>query len=130
VLFSGSVRENLLLSRPAATCGELHKALRQASASFVEQLPSGLDTPLGDRGLQLSGGERQRIALARALLRRPRLLILDETTSALDRENEAAIAAAVAAMRSEMAIFIVGHRGSLSKIADCVVRIDRGRIVK
>jgi len=129
VLFTGSVRENLLLSQPSATSAEMSEALRRASAGFVEQLPAGLDTPLGDRGLQLSGGERQRIALARALLRRPRLLILDETASALDRDNEAAIAAAIEAMRSEMAIFIIGHRGSLAEIADRVVHLEHGRIV-
>ncbi len=129
VLFSGSVRENLLLSQPFATSGEMSEALRRASAGFVEQMSAGLDTPLGERGLQLSGGERQRIALARALLRRPRLLILDETASALDRDNEEAIAAAVEAMRSEMVIFIIGHRGSLAEIADRVVRLEQGRIV-
>jgi ATP-binding cassette subfamily C protein len=129
VLFTATVRENLLLSRPTATSEEMFEALRRASAGFVARAPDGLDTVLSERGLRLSGGERQRIALARALLRKPRLMILDETASALDHENEAAIAAAVRAMRSEMTILIIGHRGSLADVADHVVRIEAGRVV-
>lgn len=129
VLFTGSVRENLLISRPDATAADMRRALQRASADFVERLPAGLDTPLGDRGMQLSGGERQRIAVARALLRKPRLLVLDEAASALDSGNEAAIADAVRAMRGELAILIIGHRGSLAEIADQVVRLEHGRVV-
>lgn len=129
ILFTGTVRENMLLAHPRSSSAEIMEALRRASAGFVEQMPAGIDTPIGERGLQLSGGERQRIALARALLRRPRLLILDEIASALDSDNEAAIASAVEAMRGDMAIFIIGHRGSLADIADEVVRLERGRIV-
>jgi ATP-binding cassette subfamily C protein len=129
VLFTGSVRENLLLSHPSATVEEMREALRRASAGFVEQMPGGLDAPLGDRGIQLSGGERQRIALARGLLRQPRLLILDETTSALDHANEMAIVAAVQSMAEEMAILIIAHRGKLTEIANEVIKLEDGRVV-
>ncbi len=129
VLFSGSVRDNLLWAQPRAGEPELLKALRDASAQFVEALPKGLDTRVGEGGRQLSGGERQRIVLARALLRDPALLILDEATSALDPENEQAIAAAVSGLRTRLTILIVCHRGALSDLADHVVRLDRGKVV-
>jgi len=128
VLFTGSVRDNLRLSAPDAGEEQLLDALRRASADFVERLPEGLDTAVGEGGRELSGGERQRIALARALLRRPRLLILDEAASALDSENEMAIARAVAAMKADMAIFVIGHRGALADIADRTVRLEAGRL--
>lgn len=129
VLFTGSVRDNMLLSKPNATLEEMREALRHASAGFVEQMPGGLDAPLGERGLQLSGGERQRIALARGLLRQPRLLILDEATSALDQENEAVITAAVKTMGRDMSILIIGHRQNLADIASVVINLESGRIV-
>lgn len=128
LLFTGTIRENLALAAPGANDDTLLEALRRASAGFVEHLPDGLGTTVGEGGRQLSGGERQRIALARALLRRPRLLILDEAASALDSENEAAIAGAILRMREEMTIFIIGHRGALTDIADRTVRIEAGRI--
>ncbi len=129
VLFDGSIRDNLAWARHEATEQQLHDALARASASFVETLPAGLDTVVGEEGRQLSGGERQRIVLARALLRKPSLLILDEATSALDPENEAAIAQALAGLRKEMAILVICHRGELRNIADRIVSIDQGRIV-
>lgn len=129
ILFTGSVRENMLLAKPSASSAEMCQAIRLASASFIEQIPGGLDAVLGERGLLLSGGERQRISLARGLLRRPRLLILDEATSALDQENEEAVTAAVRKMSSEMSILIIGHRRKLTDIADEVIKLENGRIV-
>lgn len=129
VLFHASIRENLLWAVPGADEAQLHRALRDASAEFVLALPDGLDTMVGDRGARLSGGERQRIALARGLLRQPALLILDEVTSALDAENEAAVARAIAGLHGRLTILIIGHRGALAGLADDRIRLDAGRIV-
>lgn len=129
VLFTGTVRDNLAWAEPSASDGEMRNALSRASAAFVDALPAGLDTLVGEGGRQLSGGERQRIVLARALLRRPCLLILDEATSALDPDNEAAIAQALDRLRTEMAILVICHRGELRNIADRIVSLESGRIV-
>ncbi|MGE3691700.1 MAG: ABC transporter ATP-binding protein [Novosphingobium sp.] len=129
VLFSGSIRDNLCWADPSANEAQLKAALARASAGFVEHLPAGLDSQVGEGGRHLSGGERQRIVLARALLRQPALLILDEATSALDAENESAIAAALDRLRGEMAILAICHRGALPALADRIVTMDRGRIV-
>ena len=129
VLFHASLRDNLRWATPEASEATMTEALRTASADFALALPEGLDTLVGDAGRQLSGGERQRIVLARALLRSPALLILDEPASALDPANEAAIAAAVARLRGRMTILIIGHRGPLSELAERTVRLEAGRIV-
>jgi ATP-binding cassette subfamily C protein len=129
VLFAGSVRDNLLWARPDASEAELVSALERAAAHFGFALPGGIDCDLGEAGRQLSGGERQRIALARALLREPRLLILDEATSAIDAAAEAEIAAAVAQLKGAMTIVVIGHRGLLTGLADRQVVLDGGRIV-
>ena len=116
VLFHQSVRENLLWAKPDASEDELREALEMASAGFVYELPGGLETVAGDRGVLLSSGERQRISLARALLRKPTLLILDEATNALDVENEARILDAIReAMRSSKQ----EGRGALTVLDDC-----------
>ncbi|MDR7100877.1 ABC transporter ATP-binding protein [Croceicoccus sp. BE223] len=128
VLFPASIRDNLLWSEPDAADPRLERALRDAAAQFVFALPEGLDTMVGDAGCRLSGGERQRIALARALLRDPDLLILDEATSALDPASEAAIAQALSAMQGTRTILIVAHRGMLTDLADHVVHLRDGRI--
>lgn len=129
-LFHASIRDNLLWARPGASEAELRACLAAAAADFALALPDGLDTLVGDRGARLSGGERQRIALARGLLRAPRLLILDEVTSALDAANEATIANAIAALRGRFTIVIIGHRGALSALAERTVRLENGRIVE
>jgi len=128
VLFPATIRANLLWAEPDAGDARLERALRDAAAQFVFALPDGLDTMVGDAGCRLSGGERQRIALARALLRDPALLILDEATSALDPDSEAAIASAIAAMQGARTILIVAHRGLLTDLADRVVYVRDGRI--
>jgi ATP-binding cassette subfamily C protein len=132
VLFHQSVRENLLWVRPQATSDELREALLLASADFVYDLPGGLETIVGDRGIMLSSGQRQRISLARALLRKPTLLILDEATNALDAENEArildAIQEALRTQRSALTVLMIAHRASAIRRADRIFELDGGRI--
>ncbi|TIP41388.1 MAG: ABC transporter ATP-binding protein, partial [Mesorhizobium sp.] len=122
---------NLRLAAPEASDEELWAALRSAhAADFVERLVSRLETVVGDRGVRLSGGERQRIALARALLRKPSLLILDEATSALDWQNQSLIAQSIESLRGRMTILTIAHRPSMIAFADWVVAIENGRIVE
>jgi ATP-binding cassette, subfamily C, bacterial len=104
--------------------------LRLAAAGFVDDLPLGLATVVGDRGARLSGGERQRLALARALLRRPDLLVLDEATSSLDAENERAIRAALSSLRGELTILLIAHRLSTVSDTDEIVVLDKGRVAE
>lgn len=132
-LFNDTVRANLAWGLPGTAVvedseAELRSALARAGAAFVFDLPQGLDTPVGDGGVRLSGGERQRIALARALLRQPTLLILDEATSALDPDNEARIRDAVAGLHGDLTVIVIGHRLSMVEQADQVVRLEHGRI--
>ena len=146
VLFHQSVRENLLWAKPDASDDELREALETASAGFVYELPGGLETVAGDRGVLLSSGERQRISLARALLRKPTLLILDEATNALDVENEARILDAIReAVRSSkldamqnarqegrgaLTVLMIAHRPSAVCRADRIFELEDGRIVR
>lgn len=128
VLFSGTVRDNLLWAQPHADDATLYAALADASATFVERLPDGLDTLVGENGHAFSGGERQRLILARAMMRTPQLLILDEAANALDRENDEAIARAVLRLRERCTVLVIAHGGALEAIADQTVRIVDGRI--
>lgn len=122
-LFSSSVAANIALGRPDATNAEIREAARQAAADeFIEQLPDGYDTVVGERGLTLSGGQRQRIALARALLARPRILVLDDATSAVDAVTEAAIFGALPDQGARTTI-ILAHRESTLAHADRVIRL-------
>lgn len=130
-LLHDSVRANLLLARPEADDSEIQNALDAASASdFVSQLPQGLDTAIGDRGVRISGGERQRLALARALLRRPEILILDEATSSLDTENQNRILTAIEQMHGKLTVVMIAHRLSTVRHADQIVVLERGHIVE
>ena len=131
VLFHDTVRANLLWARPDASEEEVWEALRASAADgFVQALPRGLETTLGDRGVRLSGGERQRLALARALLRRPALLILDEATSALDTENERRIRDAIAELHGKTTILLITHRLSSVQDADTIHVLEAGRLVE
>jgi len=130
-LFHDTVRENLLWARPDARDEELREALRLAAAEdFVFRLPEGMETVLGDRGVRLSGGERQRLALARALLRKPSLLILDEATSNLDSENERRIQSAIEELHGSMTILIITHRLFTTRSADVIYVLEQGRLIE
>lgn len=130
-LFNASIRNNMLWANPEASKEEIWAALKMASVDdFVANLTEKLETEVGDRGVRLSGGERQRIVLARALLRKPAVLILDEATSSLDRENEKRIYQAIESLRGKLTILIIAHRLSTIKNADQIIVLDQGRIVE
>jgi ATP-binding cassette subfamily C protein len=130
-LFNDTVENNLLWACPGASEEEVLEALRLAAAEeFVRRLPEGIQTELGDRGVRLSGGERQRLALARALLRKPSLLILDEATSALDSENERRIQSAIENLHGSMTILVITHRLPAIRGADVIHVLERGRLVE
>jgi ATP-binding cassette subfamily B protein len=120
-LFSASVRENLILGRPEADEAQVEEALRVAQASFVEDLPWGLDTRVGEQGMSLSGGQRQRLALARAVLGRPSMLVLDDPLSALDIHTESLVEQALRSVLSKTTGLVVAHRPSTVLLADRVV---------
>lgn len=131
LLFNASIRDNLLWSFEQATEDELWAALRLANAEdFIKELPQSIDTLVGDRGVRLSGGQRQRIALARALLRKPVLLILDEATSSLDSESEQLIQQSIELVARETTILIVAHRFSTVAKADNVYVLQQGKVVE
>ncbi|MER6951679.1 ABC transporter ATP-binding protein [Nonomuraea sp. NPDC000554] len=127
-LFSMSVRENLTLGRRDATEEELAAAIQTAQAMFVYDLPWGLDTRIGEQGMSLSGGQRQRLALARAVLSRPRILVLDDTLSALDVETEALVEEALRHVLREATGIVVAHRASTVLLADKVALLRGGTI--
>lgn len=129
-LFNASIRENLLIVQPNATEADIGEALKFSAAEFVHQLPQGLDTVIGDRGVRLSGGERQRLVLARAILRKPSVLVLDEATSSLDTENEAKIQEALERIRGRMTIIVIAHRLSTIRHADQVIVLDEGKVIQ
>lgn len=130
-LFNNSVRENLALIVPDASEEEMWDALEFSSAAdFVRKLPNGLDTIIGDRGIKLSGGERQRLILARAILRKPSILVLDEATSALDVENETSIQKALDQLKGRMTIIVIAHRLSTIRNADQVIVLDEGCVIQ
>jgi len=122
-LFNSSIRQNLRWSKPDASEDELREALQSAAGEFVYNLPDGLETLVGDQGIRLSGGERQRIALARALLRKPKILILDEATNALDKENEALIKTAIKKLRGKTTVILISHDQIMGEEADHVIKV-------
>ncbi|GIF93341.1 ABC transporter ATP-binding protein [Catellatospora chokoriensis] len=130
-LFHESVRANLLLARPEATDEELWDALRRARlADLVQELPDGLDTVVGERGYRLSGGERQRLTIARVLLARPRVVVLDEATAHLDSTSEAAVQEALGEALAGRTSVVIAHRLSTVRQADQILVIEAGRVVE
>ena len=130
VLFRGTVRDNVLYGSPDTSDSRLAEALHAANAGFVFGLAEGWNTPVGDRGAQLSGGQRQRLAIARALIRDPRLLILDEATAALDPKTEVQVRDALERLREGRTTLIVAHRLSTIRDADRIVVLRDGRLVE
>jgi ATP-binding cassette subfamily B protein len=131
LLFNGTLRENVTYGLERISDDTLWKIMADASlAEFVRQLPQGLDTPLGESGTRLSGGQRQRIAIARALVRNPRLVILDEATSALDTESERLVQEALVRLTQGRTTLIVAHRFSTIRHAHRIIVLQRGRIVE
>jgi ATP-binding cassette subfamily B protein len=129
-LFSASVHENIAYARPDASREDVEAAARRAQAAdFVEALPDGYDTLIGERGLTLSGGQRQRLAIARAILADPRILILDDATSSVDASTEQEIKSALREVMAGRTTFIVAHRLSTISLADEIAVLERGRLI-
>lgn len=130
-LFNDSIRGNIVYGRPEATQEEIEQAARQAYAhDFIKDSPSGYSTVIGDRGMKLSGGERQRIAIARALLKNPPILILDEATSQLDTASERIVQEALEKLMQGRTVFIIAHRLSTVRSAERIIVLEKGRIVE
>lgn len=131
VLFEGTIRENVAYGMPQVDDARIAQALRDANAwDFVQQQPQGWDTVVGERGARLSGGQRQRLAIARALVRDPRILLLDEATSALDPESEELVKEALGRLMVNRTTLVVAHRLSTVRQADRIIVLERGRVVE
>jgi ATP-binding cassette subfamily B protein len=131
VLFNDTIRYNIAYGRPGATQPEIEAAARAAQVhDFVLRLPEGYDTRVGERGLKLSGGEKQRVAIARTILKDPRILLLDEATSALDSRTEQDIQLALRAVSRHRTTLVIAHRLSTVVDADEIIVLDDGRVVE
>ena len=130
-LFSGTILENIRFGKPDATLEEVVSASKQSYADeFIERLPEGYDTRVGERGVRLSGGQCQRIALARMFLKNPQILILDEAVSAIDSESERYIQRALVPLISTRTTIVIAHRLSSLLLADHVIVIEQGKVVE
>ena len=130
-LFDGTIAENIAYGRPGASEAEVREAARLANIdAFIEGLPEGYDTPVGERGARLSGGQKQRIAIARVFLKDPKILVLDEATSALDNESEHAVQESLARLSAGRTTLVIAHRLSTIRDADEIVTVDSGRVVE
>jgi subfamily B ATP-binding cassette protein MsbA len=131
ILFHGSVRENISLGKPDASLEEVIAAAKVANAhDFIQQLPEGYETNIGDTGGKLSGGQRQRLSIARAVLKNPPILILDEATSALDTESEKLVQEALGRLMRSRTSLVIAHRLSTIQFADKIIVMEDGRIVE
>ena len=130
MIFAASARENIRFGRPEAGDDEVRAAAAAAgAAAFLDTLPEGYDTFLGEKGTRLSGGQKQRLAIARAVLRNPAVLLLDEATSALDAESERAVQAALERLMAGRTTIVIAHRLATVQKADRIVVMDEGRVV-
>ena len=130
-LFSDTIEGNIAYGRPNCTFEEIHEAAVMADANhFIKAMPEGYDTIVGERGVGLSGGQKQRISLARALLKKPSILILDDTTSAVDMETESYIQQQLGKLNGQCTIFVIAYRISSIKDADQILVMDNGRIIE
>jgi len=130
-IFASSVRDNIRFGRPEASNAEIeHAAEAAAAADFIQRLPQGYDTPVGERGVTLSGGQRQRIAIARAILRQAPLLLLDEATSSLDAESETLVQKALGRLMAERTTLVIAHRLATVLSCDRILVLEHGRIVE
>ena len=131
MIFAASIADNIRFGRPEASDAEVERAAELALASeFINRLPQGFDTPVGERGVTLSGGQRQRIAIARAILRDAPLLLLDEATSSLDAESETLVQAALERLMAERTTLVIAHRLATVLSCDRILVMDQGRIVE
>jgi ABC transporter fused permease/ATP-binding protein len=131
ILFGGTIRENILYGNTTATDAEMKEAARKANAlQFIETFPDGFDTLVGERGVKLSGGQKQRIAIARAILKNPKILILDEATSSLDAESETLVQQALEELMRNRTTIMIAHRLSTIRKADRILVIDKGKIIE
>ena len=131
ILFGGTIKENILYGNPKAKDEQILEASKQSnSQEFIERFPEGLETVVGERGVKLSGGQRQRIAIARAILKDPKVLLLDEATSSLDAESERVVQEALDRLMEGRTSIIIAHRLSTIRDVDCIYVLDEGKIVE
>jgi ABC-type multidrug transport system fused ATPase/permease subunit len=131
ILFNATVRENIAFARPDATFQQIQAAAEASqAANFIKDLPQGYDTLVGERGFMLSGGQRQRLAIARALIRQPDLLILDEATSALDTNSEIAVQQTIDNLSRSVTRLVVAHRLSTVRAVDKIIVVEQGRLAE
>nr|MBP9055682.1 ATP-binding cassette domain-containing protein [Saprospiraceae bacterium] len=131
ILFGGTIRENIAYGKPNATEEEITMAARQSNSwEFISSFPDGMETIVGDRGIKLSGGQRQRIAIARAILKDPKILILDEATSSLDAESEKLVQEALDKLMQNRTSIIIAHRLSTIRDVDSIYVLENGKIIE